>query len=843
MRRSFFFWTGLILLAAAAVRIPLLSVRPMHTDEAVHAVKFGQLLEEGTYEYDPLEYHGPTLYYTSLLFARLAGKSTYAQLSVSVLRAVPVFFGTLLVLLPLLFRDVIGRRAAVFAAILLAFSPAFVFYSRYYIHETLLVFFLGCFLGFLWRYAGNPRSVWAVLTGLSAGLMAATKETCVLSLTAAALSFFLVRVYPIKQPKTPLEKRRLLRPVPILLGAAAFLGVWALLFSALGTYPQGLVESIRSYHLYPAHAGAMRIHAHPWWYYLDLLTWVEFFEPICWNEDGIVALAFLGFFIAFFGRRKPGQEFWLLRFLGLFTLILTILYSAIPYKTPWNVLPFLYGMALLAGIAADRFLRMAAGKIEKTALTAVLLVFGVLSPLVQGLFLNTRFALASSNPYVYGHTGEDILKMAQKVEDIAAASGEGRDLYIQVIASGDDYWPWPWYLRRYPNVGYWHYVDLSAPAAPLILANAELEPKILSRLYEVPPPGQRDLYLLLFDRPVYLRPGVEWKGLIRKDLWDRAAASPREVKKPDQTVPQDRLIEPVQEKQMQESIRFSHQAMATVFEVFIQHDDPGYASKAARAAFEEVDRLESLLSRYIPNSDISRIAELKKGRSVVVSPETMDCLQTARRIYEQTGGAFDVTVGGLVELWKEGTDVSEETIRQRKRSVGMDLLQLNPEEMMVTAGADAIAADLGGVGKGYAVEQMARVLRDWKIEKALIHAGASSVLALDPPAGRAGWKVRLSDPRRPQEEIRMLEMENEALSSSGLRRGSDMIQPVTGRPVRDKAAVWVKGEDPAVCDGLSTAFMVMGLEDIERFSRSHPKIGILVLPGGDTKEVLQFGKW
>ncbi len=842
MTRTYLLWIGLLLLAAAAVRMPLLSIRPMHTDEAVHAVKFGHLLEEGRYEYDPLEYHGPTFHYISLAAARLFGKNAVAELTESFLRAVPAVFGTLLVLLPLLFWDGLGCRAAVFAAGLLAFSPAFVFYSRYYIHEIFLVFFLGLFLGCLWRYLKNPRPRWAFLTGLFAGLMFATKETCILAFASVVLSFLLAGGLLFLHTQKEFEKPRPLHFVNLCWGGAAFIGVWAVLFSAFGTHPQGLSESIRSYWLYFSHAQTMHIHIHPWWYYLDLLTWIEFIEPISWNEDGIVALSLLGFFVAILTRRDL-QPFSLPRFLALFTLILTILYSAIPYKTPWNVLSFLFGMALLGGIAADQFLKHLSGTTERIALVSVLLVFGLLSPLIQSVLLNTKFAAAVSNPYVYGHTGKDIYTMSEKVKAIASALPEGRDLYIQVIASNNDYWPWPWYLRRFSQVGYWDHVDPEQPAAGLILAGAALEPEIAKRLYETPPPGRRHLYVPLFDSPVYLRPGVEWKGFLRKDLWDQAAGSGVNREENIEEQAKNQWMEPLREMKKQDSIRFSHEAMATVFEIWIRHDNPRYASKAARTAFEEADRLESLLSRYIPNSDMTRIARLKKGETAVVSPETMECLQTAQWVYEQTNGAFDITVGGLVELWKTQPPRPAQ-IQKTLQSVGMNRIRLHPDQMTVTVEADEMMVDLGGIGKGYAVDQMAGVLKEWKIENALIHAGSSSILAMCSPEAKTGWKIRLSSPGNPEKEMRTHEVFNGAMSCSGLRRGTDMIHPADGRPVQDKAAVWVRGDDSAVCDGLSTAFMVMSLEQIEQFSRSHPEIGALVLPKEDHEgEFFQFGEW
>lgn len=841
MTRSFLLWTGLLLAAAAAMRMSFLSVRPMHTDEAVHAVKFGRLLEQGDYKYDPLEYHGPTLHYITLLFARVTGKSSFAELTESFLRIVPAVFGILMVLLPLLFWEDLGRRAVLFASGLLAFSPAFVFYSGYYIHEMLLIFFTGLFLGCLWRYMKRPGLGWAILTGLSAGLMFGTKETCILSFGAIFLSILLVWALPFGNQTGQTEQSRPVRPIHIFSAAAVFILVWTMLFSSFGTHPYGIRDAIRSYFLYPGHVQNMHIHAHPWWYYLDLLTWLEFIEPIVWNEDGIVALALLGFFVAFFGRQRSAQGISLPRFLALFTLILTILYSAVPYKTPWNVLPFLYGMALLAGIAGDRFLRMASGRAEKLCVVSLLLVFGLLSPLVQSVLLKTRFAVHPSNPYVYGHTGPDILDMVEKVEQITAAYSDGKNLYIQVIAAKDDYWPWPWYLRKFIRVGYYSQVDTDQPPAPVILAGADMESEITRYLYDTVPPGQRNLYLPLFDRPVYLRSGVEWRGYIRKDLWEQMQdPSPASHRLQEQ---EETYIKPVRERDMKESIRFSHQAMATVFEIFIQHEDAGYASRAARAAFAEADRLESLLSRYISNSDISRIAGLKKGQSVIVSPETMECLQIARRLYEQTDGAFDISVGGLVELWKEQTPLQDQ-ISEKLQSVGMKRIEMDQKKLTVTVEADGMVLDLGGMGKGYTVGRMGRVLEEWKIHKAMIHAGSSSVLALDPPEGKAGWKVRLSNPIQPEKEIRMLEMRNEALSCSGLRRRTDMIHPASGLSIQDKSAVWVKGADPAVCDGLSTAFMVMNQAEIDRFSHNYSGFSILVLlrEHPDMKPI-QYGNW
>ena len=178
-------------IVAIALRLPRLEQRPMHGDEAVHADKFGELLERGVYVYNPEEYHGPTLNYLTLIPAWLCSQKTYAQVTEFTLRVVPVFFGVLLVLLVSLVVDGLGGWASVCAAILTAISPAMVFYSRYYIQEMLLVCFTLGAIAFGYRFAQRRRLVWAVLAGICLGLMHATKETCVIALGCMLLALWL----------------------------------------------------------------------------------------------------------------------------------------------------------------------------------------------------------------------------------------------------------------------------------------------------------------------------------------------------------------------------------------------------------------------------------------------------------------------------------------------------------------------------------------------------------------------------------------------------------------------------------------------------------------------------
>src|SRR6267378_2705240 len=176
---------------ALALRFPRLDERPMHNDEAVNAVKFGELLDHNLYTYDPNEHHGPSLLYATLPMARLSGANDSEHLTEKKLRLVTVLFGLgLLVLLPLI-ADGLGRNATLWAALFTVVSPAMVFYSRYYIHEMLLVFFAFLAMASGWRYWRSRKLGWALLAGVAVGLMHATKETFVITLAAAGLALCL----------------------------------------------------------------------------------------------------------------------------------------------------------------------------------------------------------------------------------------------------------------------------------------------------------------------------------------------------------------------------------------------------------------------------------------------------------------------------------------------------------------------------------------------------------------------------------------------------------------------------------------------------------------------------
>lgn len=523
-------WPLLILavgIAALAVRTVGLRQRPMHTDEAVHAAKFGRLLEEGEYRYDPREYHGPTLNYLTLVPARLTGANALVEVNEFTLRIVPVVCGALLVLMLLLLLDGLGRASALWAATLTAVSPAFIFYSRYYIQEMLLVFFSFGLLVCGFRYYRSRRWPWAVSAGAFAGLVHATKETSIIVFAAMGLSLLLI--FLLQRKKSGRAPGRRFKWGHIAAAAAVACGVSVLFYSSFFSNPAGVLDSVRTYATYLQRAGENELHIHPCYYYLKMLVWTKVGPGPVWTEGFILLLAIVGFCAAMAGTVPIGADLRLARFIGLYTLILMVVYSAIPYKTPWCMLGFLHGMIVLAGLGAGVLIQVAAGRSRRVALLVVLAAAAVHVAWL-GYITNFIYYADPRNPYVYAHTHPDIVRLAARVSRLAEVHPDGYNMHIEVICPEDDYWPLPWYLRSYEqnrSVGWYDDVDYTQPPAPLIIACGGVHNEVLKKIYERPKPGEARLYVPLFREHMYLRPGVEIRGYLCKELRDRLQQAPQ----------------------------------------------------------------------------------------------------------------------------------------------------------------------------------------------------------------------------------------------------------------------------------------------------------------------------
>ena len=472
-----------LVLAAAGLRLPGLATRPMHADEAILADKLGTLLETGRYPYDPADYHGPVLGYLGSIAARLAGRHTYAALDEVVVRAAPAVLGILLALSPLLLAPAIGWTAAVTAAALASVSPVLVYYSRDYIPETALALWTALLL-----IAVTRRSTgWLAVAGVAAGLMIATKETAVLALAAAAAAYAAAF-----RPRRP-EWRAI---------AAFFIGL-ALTVSLLLAAPWkwGVFGAAAASY---ARKGIASGHSHPWYAYIQWIAGPGY------SLTDVPILLLGGAGVAAAWRSKFPAP----RFLTWFAVSLLLLYSVIPYKTPWCAVTIVYAMAAAAGIAVARW-RPVWNAFWTAAAILVVLPMGV-----EAWLAGLPWSSDPRNPWAYAQTGSGVYAIRDRIGECARAAPEGNNLAIDVYTR-ENLWPLPWYFRPYPNVRWWRDVPPRGRVAPVLLLSPAMEEQVARKLYEGPPPGERELYLNLFPSVVELRPGIEVRGYVAKSVWDR----------------------------------------------------------------------------------------------------------------------------------------------------------------------------------------------------------------------------------------------------------------------------------------------------------------------------------
>jgi uncharacterized protein (TIGR03663 family) len=496
MSRSIAIGLLLAAVAALALRCPALKQRPMHNDEAVNAIKFRFLWEQGFHQFDPNEHHGPTLHYLTLAWAKLNRVSTFAELDEARLRGLTVCFGVGLILLLLLVADGVGRSATVCSAALTAISPAMVFYSRYYIHEMLLVFFT--FLAFAagWRYFRSLKLVWAVLAGVAVGLMQATKETFILALAAIAVALVLNKLWVRESTKAPTPLN--LKHVAVAVGAWVVVAV--VLFSSFFSNARGPLDAVWTYLPWLNRAGGDSPHVHPWHFYLERLAYFHVKGGPIWSEGLILGLALIGFIVAFTGRGASDSHKGFLRVLALYTLTLAAIYSLIAYKTPWCLLGFWDGAILLAGVGAVALWRRARQAWMK-AVVALLLLAGVVDLANQAWQASVTYAADRQNPYVYAQTSPNILALVNRVEALARVHPRGHQMTIKIMAPGSDYWPLPWYLRAFDQTGWWAEVP-DDPYAPVMIVSAKLhagldesKSHVMTGLFELRPDAFLELYV------------------------------------------------------------------------------------------------------------------------------------------------------------------------------------------------------------------------------------------------------------------------------------------------------------------------------------------------------------
>ena len=283
----------------------------------------------------------------------------------------------------------------------------------------------------------------------------------------------------------------------------------------------------------------------------------------------------------------------------------------------------------------------------------------------------------------------------------------------------------------------------------------------------------------------------------------------------------------------------AHQAMACEFAVYAPMS--AKIAEASLQVFELVDQLEAILSKYRPDSDISRLNAAPVAEAVLVAPPTASVLAMARRLTQQTGSAFDITSSVLTALWQSasrtGKPPAAEEIASALQSVGNETWDLRGDR--ATRLAEHAQLDLGAIGKGHALDAAAELMRHQGLSDFLIHGGNSSVLANgNRPIGPGGWQVGLTHPLIPDRRLGTLNLHDCALGTSGTRRQGltidkvwygHIVDPRTGHPGRKTWSATVLAPLASEADALATAFYVLDVERIEKHCREHPHVSAIVI--------------
>ena len=300
-------------------------------------------------------------------------------------------------------------------------------------------------------------------------------------------------------------------------------------------------------------------------------------------------------------------------------------------------------------------------------------------------------------------------------------------------------------------------------------------------------------------------------------------------------------------------LRFARRAMATQFEVILPFGYPDAQQKAA-AALDEIDRLEQQLTVYHDYSEVSRINRRAAAGDVRVEERLFQLLQLSARLSQETAGAFDVTTGALIKTWgffkRQGRVPAAEELQSALERVGSRHLVLDAERQSVRFDRPGLEINLGSIGKGYALDRVAGLLRAAGVAVGLLHGGHSSVCALGAmPGDERGWAVGVRHPWR-AERLAIVRLRDRALGTSAAtyqhleyngKKLGHILDPRSGMPAEGIASATVVAPTAAEADALATAFFILGVEAARAYCEAHPGISALLLPDAPDARLVVIG--
>ncbi len=299
----------------------------------------------------------------------------------------------------------------------------------------------------------------------------------------------------------------------------------------------------------------------------------------------------------------------------------------------------------------------------------------------------------------------------------------------------------------------------------------------------------------------------------------------------------------------------SRRAMACQFQILLNADEQHSAAETAVQALDLVEELEEQLSIFRCESQISRVNRLAAENPASVSPDVFQLLALAKEIWQETNGAFDITSTPLSKVWgfhaRQSTFPLPQDIATAKQTVGCQFLQI--KNNTVSFDHPQLEINLGGIGKGYALDCCRQHFVSQQIENYLLHAGHSSILAhgnrKNSTAENKGWQIALRHPLIPQRQLANIWLQDQAIGTSGDanqffyhqgKRYGHVIDPRSGWPVQHTLSSTVITHSAAAADAIATAFFVIGPENATRYCRQHPGTSFIIATPGNRNRIIEL---
>ncbi len=305
--------------------------------------------------------------------------------------------------------------------------------------------------------------------------------------------------------------------------------------------------------------------------------------------------------------------------------------------------------------------------------------------------------------------------------------------------------------------------------------------------------------------------------------------------------------------------QYAKNAMACEFEIMFNMHQYRQSGVAAMAAFQLIDALEAQMTAYQTDSEVSLICQNAFASDVAVESRLFNLLLLSRRLFEETGGAFDITSEPLSKIWgfnkRSGSLPDELVIKKTLESVGMSQVRLMEDSTTIRFTSRNVGINLNGIGKGYALDRVAELFQSRGIDNYIVHGGQSSVVARgtsvastqtgEPEEAAEGWSIGVSHPTLPGVRLGEILLRDQALGTSGTarqgffhngKRYGHVIDPRTGWPSTHLLSSTVISDSAAQSDALATAFFVMTIDEVTEYCDSHPEVGAVLVEANQKKK-------